>query len=569
MFNSLSQYVAFLESKGELIRIDHFVDPLLEIAEVTDRVSKSEGGGKALLFTNTGTPFPVLTNMMGSSKRVEYALGIESFEQLSNYMDSFVEILTKDHSTFTDKLKLLPTFKEASKWLPKKYRGRAPVQEVVMSEPDLSQLPILKCWPEDGGRFITLPLVHTTDPQRGVRNVGMYRMQVFSNSSTAMHWHRHKTGARHFNSFEGERFPIAVALGGDPVFTYAATAPLPDGIDEYLLAGFIRKKPVELVRCLTQPIDVPANCDFIIEGYIDKVDPLLWEGPFGDHTGFYSPPDWYPKFTVTCITHRKDAIYPATLVGVPPQEDKFIAEATEKIFLTPIKFALVPEILDLYLPEEGCGHNFAVVKITKSYPGQAIKVANALWGAGQMMFNKILLVVDGDIDIRARKSLLEAISQNYYPPSDSHFSRGPSDILDHAAPTLGYGGKVMIDATNKLPEELDNLSNREKLKGALPLHFYREGEEPKGKISVLVDQEFDSEYLTLWLWGANCDPVRDFQLKDERVLFDATSKEKQEGVREWPPIAHSSLETIESVDKKWSKLNLGEIIGSPSIKFFK
>ncbi|MFA5713955.1 MAG: UbiD family decarboxylase domain-containing protein, partial [Bacteroidales bacterium] len=307
----------------------------------------------------------------------------------------------------------------------------------------------------------------------------------------------------------------------------------------------------------------------IIEGYIEKGADPLWEGPFGDHTGFYSPADWYPKFNVTCITHRRDAIYSATLVGVPPQEDKYIAEATEKIFLTPIKFALLPEIVDLHLPEEGCGHNFAVVKIEKSYPGQAIKVANALWGAGQMMFNKIMVVVDEAIDIRNRSAILKAIGKNYFPPSDTHFSRGPSDILDHAAPTMGYGGKVMIDATRKLVEESDHPTQRESSKEIEPIHFYQIGEEPKGKISILIEGKLKDEYLSYWLWGANCDPVRDSHIVEGKLHFDATSKQKGKQIREWPPIAHSNKETIEKIDQKWERLNIGESLASPSLRFLK
>ncbi|HBY01007.1 MAG TPA: menaquinone biosynthesis decarboxylase, partial [Rikenellaceae bacterium] len=439
MYSSLKEYVNFLESKGELVRITEFANPVLEIAEITDRMSKQPGGGKALLFENTGTPYPVLTNMMGSESRIRYALGLDFNEEMSDIFHTVMDEVMQERPSLLDKLKLLPQLKEAAGWLPKKHKGDAPCQDVILYKPDIERLPVLQCWPEDGGRFVTLPLVHTKDTETGARNLGMYRMQIFTSDTTGMHWHRHKTGARHFAKSDENHFPVVVALGGDPVYSYAATAPLPDGIDEYMLAGFLRKKAVSLTDCITQPLQVPADCDFIIEGYVDKNESLVVEGPFGDHTGFYSLADLYPKFHITCISHRKDAIYPATLVGIPPQEDKYIAIATEKIFLTPIKFTMVPEIIDLFLPEEGVGHNIAIVKIEKSYPGQGIKVAHSLWGAGQMMFNKIIIVTDEDIDIRDRKALLKSVLKNYIPKRDTHFSRGPLDVLDHCAPQCGYG----------------------------------------------------------------------------------------------------------------------------------
>jgi 4-hydroxy-3-polyprenylbenzoate decarboxylase len=567
MYKNLGEYVSFLESKGELLRIKEFVDPVLEIAEITDRVSKSEGGGKALLFENTGTSFPVLTNMMGSERRICFALGIESFDEISSYMESLLKELTQERGSFMDKLKILPYLKEASKWLPARFKGHPPCQESVLFQPDLGKFPILKCWPDDGGRFITLPLVHTKDPVTGARNVGMYRMQVFSKTTTGMHWHRHKTGARHFTAFREGEFPIAVALGGDPVYTYAATAPLPDGIDEYLLAGFLRNKPVQLADCLTQPLQVPADCDIVIEGYINKNDPFVTEGPFGDHTGFYSLADLYPKMTVTCITHRKNAIYPATLVGIPPQEDKYIAVATEKIFLTPIKFAMVPEILDLHLPEEGCGHNLAYVKISKSYPGQAIKVAHALWGAGQMMFNKIMVITDQDIDLRDNRQISQVISDHYNPRTDTHFSRGPSDVLDHASPTLGFGGKVMLDATAKLPEESGHGSHQTYSSISKAIHFTTNPSDLKGKINIITDAGISGEYHSLWIWGSNCDPVRDSSFYDNLLVMDATAKSPAPNVREWPPMALSSAETINKIDKKWESLGIGSFIESPSLRF--
>jgi 4-hydroxy-3-polyprenylbenzoate decarboxylase len=572
MYKSLADYVKFLESKNELIRIKEFTDPILEISEITDRVSKQPGGGKALLFENTGTNFPVLTNMMGSSSRIAYALGIESFNEIDDYINNLLKEVMQERGSLLDKLRLLPKLKEAAGWMPKKFKGHAPCQESVLFTPDLSRLPILKCWPGDGGRFITLPLVHTKDPENGTRNLGMYRMQVFTDKTTGMHWHRHKTGAKHFSKLSGGQLPVAIALGGDPVYTYAATAPLPEGIDEYLLAGFLRNSPVLLTDCLTQPLQVPADCDFVIEGYVDKNEPLVIEGPFGDHTGFYSLEDLYPTLHITCISHKKEAIYPATIVGIPPQEDKYIAIATERIFLTPLKFTMVPEICDLHLPEEGIGHNIAIVKIEKSYPGQAIKVAHALWGAGQMMFNKIMIITDQDIDIRDHKQVLEAMASDYTPKTDTHFSRGPLDVLDHTSPKCGYGGKVMFDATRKLPEESGVLRGQNGKKDRV-ISFTHSDSVLNGQINIIVDSHIplDDYYSLLWLWGSNCDPIRDSKFAGDLLVMDSRTKVK--GVdgftREWPGFALSSAETIDSVNLKWDKLGIGPFIESPSLKFLK
>jgi 4-hydroxy-3-polyprenylbenzoate decarboxylase len=353
-YRNLQQFISELDNSGELIKIKEFADPELEIAEITDRISKLPGGGKALLFENTGTQFPVLINSMGSNSRICMALGISNLDEASEKISLLFNQLASEKSNFWQKLKMLPMLKEVSSLMPSKISRKGKCQEIIMNTPDLSKLPILKCWPLDGGRFVTLPLVHTIDPETGFKNTGMYRLQVFSANTTGMHWHRHKTGARHFEAYKklGKKMPVAVSLGGDPAYTYAATAPLPENIDEYMFAGFLRKKKVELVKCITQEIYVPSDADFVLEGYIDPTEEYKLEGPFGDHTGFYSLEDYYPVFHVTCITHRKDAVYPATIVGVPPQEDAWIAKATERIFLSPIRMALVPEIIDMNLPVE-------------------------------------------------------------------------------------------------------------------------------------------------------------------------------------------------------------------------
>ena len=530
MYNGLKEYVKFLEEKGELRRIKAFADPVLEIACATDIESKKPGGGKALLFENTGTDFPVLTNMMGSAARIRLALGVPSLDEIGPRIDALVDSVLSEKKGLRDKLKMLPVLGQAASWMPRPHKGHAPCQDVVQYAAKLSALPVLKCWPQDGGRFITLPLVNTVSPVTGVRNVGMYRMQVLDDATTGMHWHMHKTGAKHLSECT-HRLPVAVCLGGDPVYSYAATAPLPEGFDEYLLAGFLRGKPVELVKCFTQELMVPADCDFVIEGYVQKSEEKFMEGPFGDHTGFYSLEDRYPKFHITCITHRFDAIYPATVVGIPPMEDKYIAEATEKIFLSPIKLAIAPEIEDLYLPEEGVGHNFAIVKIRKQYEGQAFKVANALWGAGQMMFNKFLLVVDEDIDIRSWDAVFDAICRNVDVQRDLLFSRGPLDVLDHAAPETGFGGKLCIDATRK------EKSFRER-----SLHQV---------VQVLFDESEKNaaRYRKLWLLGSNCDPSRDGRVRDHLIL-DATSKKGlPDFKRRWPDIVAHDPEMVAKMEE--------------------
>src|SRR5579863_2581954 len=390
-FNNLSEFLNELESAGELVRIKTFVDPILEIAEITDRISKTTSRNKALLFENTGYDFPVLMNAFGSEKRMCMALGVNHLDDVAREIENLFKLLSAPKESILDKLKLLPKLSQFASWMPKIKNGRGECQEVIMQTPDITKLPVITCWPKDGGPFVTLPIIHTRDLHTGTRNVGMYRMQIFGPTLTGMHWHKHKVSARHFAEYKktGQRMPVAVALGGDPVYAYSATAPLPDNVDEYMLAGFLRKKRVELVKCLTQPeLEVPADADFIIEGYVDPTEDPIWEGPFGDHTGYYSLPDWYPRFHITAITHRKNPVYPATIVGIPPQEDAWLGKATERIFLAPIKMTLIPEIVDMEMPVEGVFHNLVIAKIRKEYAGQAQKVMNAMWGAGQMMFNK-------------------------------------------------------------------------------------------------------------------------------------------------------------------------------------
>ena len=620
-YRDQQQFIEALEKAGELVRIRRFVNPELEITEIVDRVSKA--GGPAILFENTGTPFPLLINAMGSYKRMCIALGVNDMDDVGREIEGLFKQMTAPKDSIIDKLKMLPKLGKIASWAPKVVSGRGACQQVVMDPPDVAKLPVMKCWPHDGGRFITLPVIHTKDPETGHRNVGLYRMQLFGPRLTALHWHLHKVSRRHFDEYKrlGKKMPVAVSLGGDPIYTYAGTAPLPDGIDEYLLAGFIRKKRVELVKCLTQPeIEVPADADFVIEGYVDPSEEMIWEGPFGDHTGFYSLPDWYPRFHITAITHRKNAVYPSTIVGVPPQEDAWIGKATERIFLAPIKMTAVPEILDMNMPVEGVFHNMVLVRINKTYPGQALKVMNALWGAGQMMFTKIMLVTDADVqDVVA---LAKYVSEHTDFANDLVFTQGPTDVLDHSCSRPAFGGKMGIDATKKLPEErrfdaplpldaqkayeqinLETLKslypeivslNKEPLKvGASVVALTLKKSRPQQvkrlaerlfehdmfsqvKLLLVLDADIDIAYFSdaVWRLCNNADVKRDGFVIDDgaghaHLVLDGTRKTKElDGFhRDWPNVLVSDDETIAKIDAMWPELGLGPFVPSPSLRY--
>ncbi len=621
-FKNLADFIDKLKKEGEIKEIIHPVSPVLEISEITDRISKNEG--PALLFTNTGTQFPLLINAMGSERRIKLALGVEHLDDISLEFQKLMNVLTGPKKTFWDKIQMLPRLKEISACMPKRYKGKAPCQQVVMETPDLDKLPILQCWPFDGGKFITLPSVHTIDPDNGTRNVGMYRMQVLGKAHTGMHWHRHKTGARHYEAYKkaGKKMPVSVTLGGDPVYTYAASAPMPDHFDEYLLAGFLRKKSVEMVKCLTNDIEVPADADFVLEGFIDPQEGLISEGPFGDHTGFYSLADFYPRFHITCITHRKEAIYPATIVGIPPMEDAWIGKATERIFLAPMRTAIALEILDMVMPSEGVFHNIVLVKIKKSYPGQGQKVMNALWGAGQMMFTKTILIFDENIDLNNPLKHLGNLLNKINPEQDLSIFQGPLDVLDHAGNKPSFGGKLGIDLTSKFIDEpgyTSSLSDNEipaledvqnKLRSfndiidfnylinlGLPILLLSVHKNQKKQISSLfhelckqpvlsgikiicfMEDIVDIKDLKYVIWRAanNIDFKRDLLIfQPESPLqsiigIDATRKtsELDNFQRPWPNITVMDQNTINSIDAKWEQLNIGPFIESPSNKFRK
>jgi 4-hydroxy-3-polyprenylbenzoate decarboxylase len=462
-YSSYAAFLKALEEAGELRRISEPVATELQITELADREMKSPGGGKALLFekpTINGkiSAFPVAINALGSKRRMAMALGLDSVDELAGQLEFLMK--AKPPKSFADAMKLLRNGIDLIHARPRTVKSAA-CQEVVNhlgggsnGEPfSLDHLPILKCWPQDGGRFITLPTVYTKDPDTGERNVGMYRIQIYDGQTTGMHWQVHKVGARHGKRYyeRGEKMPVAICLGGDPAFTLAATAPLPDGIDEILFAGFARKKSVDLVKCVTQPLEVPAESDFVIEGYVQPGE-MRPEGPFGDHTGFYTPVDDYPVFHVTAITHRKEAIYPCTIVGVPPMEDFHMGGASVRIFL-PIFKMNFPEIVDMALPAEGTFHNLVFVSIRKQYPWQAFKVMHGLWGMGQMMFAKYIVVVDEDCDVQNTSEVLFRWMANTDPQRDSILTKNPLDSLDHAPTVPNMGGHMGFDATKKIPGE--------------------------------------------------------------------------------------------------------------------
>ncbi|HEY3411751.1 MAG TPA: menaquinone biosynthesis decarboxylase [Armatimonadota bacterium] len=448
MYNSLTEFIQRLEDAGELRRIAYPADPNLEITEIADRVMKA--GGPALLFEKPkGYDFPLLINAFGSERRMAMALGAERLDDLA----AEIADLTKPDipQGLGAKIAMGLKYARLAKYLTKQGKGTAPCQEVVMEPPRLSALPVLTCWPLDGGPFITLPLVFTHDPNTGKRNVGMYRMQVFDDVTTGMHWQLHKVGMEHMVDSGAKPIQVAVCLGGDPAYTYSATAPLPKEIDEMLFAGFLRKQAVEMVKCKTIDVSVPRDVDFVIEGYVDPAERRI-EGPFGDHTGFYTPAEPFPVFHVTAITHRKDPVYPATIVGPPPMEDAWLGKATERLFL-PLLKTQVPEIVDMNLPVAAAFHNLAIVSIRKRYPGHARKVMHALWGLGQMMFTKIIIVVDADVDVQNPTEVLWKATGNIDPSRDLEIAMGPVDQLDHASVYACYGGHVGIDATAKWASE--------------------------------------------------------------------------------------------------------------------
>ncbi|HKM90043.1 MAG TPA: menaquinone biosynthesis decarboxylase [Candidatus Acidoferrales bacterium] len=451
-YRDLRAFIDKLEKEGELKRITAEVDPVLEITEITDRVTKS--GGPALLFERPkGSRHPLLINMLGTERRVNLALEVDELDEVAARIRSYMDF--QSPQGLLDKLKMLPKLAELGAFFPKTVKS-GPCKEVVRREDfALSEFPILQCWPEDGGRYITWPLVITKNPETGKRNVGVYRMQVFDGCSTGMHWQTQKHGAEHFRrarSRHGEgKLEVAVAIGSDPATCLSGILPVPPDLDEFMFAGFLRREPVEVVACETVDLEVPANSEIVLEGYVD-VNDLRLEGPFGDHTGFYSQEGDFPVFHVTCITQRKDPVYLTTIVGPPPQEDFWMGHAVERIFL-PVMKMQYPEIADISMPAEGIFHNLMLVSIRKSYPGQARKIMSAIWSLGQAMFTKVIVVVDDDVNVQNHREVLWKALCAIDPERDIQFVLGPVDTLDHAARRQDFGSKMGVDATRKLSGE--------------------------------------------------------------------------------------------------------------------
>jgi 4-hydroxy-3-polyprenylbenzoate decarboxylase len=451
MYTDLSEFLADLDKRRQLVRITDRVSPTLEIAAVTDRACKSPQGGPALLFeAPSGFDIPVATNIFGSLDRMQLALGVTKLEDLEKEID---DLMTPPAPKgVIDALKLLPVVGRLADLMPKTVKD-APCQEVVNRDGTLDDLPILKCWPGDGGPFITLPLVFTRDPETGTRNIGVYRMQVFDSRTTGMHWQRHKGGAQHYRVAErlGRRLEVAVALSPEPILAYCATAPMPEGLDELLLGGFLSRRRIEVVKCVTVDLEVPASSHIVLEGYVEPGERRR-EGPFGDHTGFYSQPDDYPVFHLTCVTRRARPTYLTTIVGIPPMEDYYLGLASERIFLPMIR-KTVPEIVDMHFPAEGIFHNLVIVSIDKRYPGHARKIMNAFWGLGQLMFSKTIVVVDKDVNVHDAGEVAWIVGTHMDPLRDVQMTKGPVDDLDDAADLPAYGGKMGIDATRKWASE--------------------------------------------------------------------------------------------------------------------
>ena len=601
-YPSLREFIDKLEREEELLRIKESVSPILEITEITDRISKQPGGGKALLFENVeGSSMSVLINAFGSAKRMNMALGVHDIEDIPKRIERYIKI--PPPSTLLDKAKLLPMLLEATQFPPKLLNTtHPPCQEIVQlnDDIDIGKIPVLQCWPDDAGRFITFPIVINRSTDNKIRNVGLYRMQVYDKKTTAMHWHIHKDGAHFFHEYKKQNkvMEVAVALGADPASCYSASAPLPYGIDEFLLAGFIRKKSVPLVKCKTVDLEVPANAEIVLEGYIDPSEMRL-EGPFGDHTGYYSQDGDYPVLHITAITHRKDPVYLTTIVGKPPQEDFYLGRATERIFLPLLKTQL-PEIVDMNMPAEGVFHNCVIVSIDKRYPMQSRRIMSALWGLGQMSFVKIIITVDSKVNVHDYEEVAKILLSTVDFETDLFFSEGILDVLNHASDQVLYGSKLGIDLTSKIegepgygkdvpplietkrlprPEEITKtfqeiktcqimelqvpvllvaLDKQTKNQGSKFIDaFFANPEFSAIEILIVLESHVDLTNISIVMWKLfnNLDPKRDLYFKNNRVGIDVTKKLPEEGYQQnWPEEIEMSSEIKTKVNKKWPTL---------------
>ncbi len=579
-YKDISKFLEDLEKRNLLDTVDLEVDPELEITEIADRVSKEYG--KALKFNNVkGSKFPLVINIMGTYERLNLGLGVENLDDIADQIEDYMDLSA--YVTLKGKIKAIPKLAPLPFIFPKKV-SKAPCQEVI-EDPDLDKLPILKCWPQDGGKYITLPLVFTKDPENGQQNVGMYRLQVYDKMTTGMHWHLHKDGREIYEKYRklGKKMPVSVALGCDPATIYASTAPLPKMIDEMIFAGYLRKKSVELVKSVTNDIYVPANAEFILEGYVD-LDELRMEGPFGDHTGYYSLSDMYPVFHLEKITRKENPIYPTTIVGKPPMEDCYLGKATERIFLPLMKMQCA-EIVDIDFPLEGVFHNCAIVSIKKAFPLHANKVLYSLWGLGQMMYTKNIIIVDEDVDVHNYNQVLWEIVRNVTYENHLLITEGPLDALDHASDRPHQGFRLGVDACKKLekeskgkelditlfselingknsPVKIISYSKEENIK---PVKKYLEDiSNNTSRFVIVVDSWVDIEDLSTVSWKIfnNIDPKRDsvIKMREDSSIFigiDATRKgDDPEFTRNWPDDIEMSEEIKDLVDKRWPKYGI-------------
>ena len=603
-YPSLIEFIERLEIDGELLRINESVSPILEIAEITDRVSKKPRGGKALLFENVeGSSMPLLINAFGSTKRMNLALGVHNIEDIAKRIESYIKI--PPPTTLLEKAKLLPMLLQAAQFPAKLVQpAHPPCQEVVHlnDDIDLGTIPILQCWPQDAGRFITFPIVINRSVDKKIRNVGLYRMQVYDKKTTGMHWHIHKDGAHFFHEYRKQNkvMEVAVALGADPASCYSASAPLPYGIDEFLLAGFIRKASVPLVKCKTVDLEVPANAEIVLEGYIDPAEMRL-EGPFGDHTGYYSQDGDYPIFHITAITHRKNPVYLTTIVGKPPQEDFYLGRATERIFL-PLLRTQLPEIVDMDMPVEGIFHNCVIVSLDKRYPMQSRRLMSALWGLGQMSFVKTIVTVDAEVNVHDYEEVAKLLLNKVDFATDLFFSEGVLDVLNHASDQRLHGSKLGIDLSTKIEGEpgykkeapvsanSSELPSAEKVmaifkevqnckvlelqaKRSVLLVALNKTGPHQGKqfiqsfldhaefsaieIIIVLEGHVDIENIStvMWKFFNNLDPKRDFYFDAGRLGIDVTQKFPEEGYQQsWPEEIEMTAEIKTQVDKKWNDL---------------
>lgn len=563
----LHSFIEELEKLGELKRVPTEVSSELEITEITDRVSKAYG--PALLFEQVkGSKYPVLINAMGSYSRMSKGLGVKDFDELGALIAEYLAF--GNYLSVKKLIKSAPRLLRLLYALPSKSRRRGKCQEVIEHEVDLDTLPVLKCWPEDAGKFVTLPLVFTKDLNTKRQNVGMYRMQLLDKTSTGMHWHKHKDGSEIYKGYQerGLRMPVSVALGCDPAITYASTAPMPPMLDEMMLAGWLRKSRVRMVKSITNDIYVPANAEFVLEGFVDPSEDLVLEGPFGDHTGYYSLADYYPRFHVTCITHRKDAVYPATVVGKPPMEDCYMAKATERIFL-PMLRMIIPELVDINLPLEGVFHNCAIVSVRTNYPGAAAKTMNSIWGMGQMMYTKLIVVVDATVDVQDIKQVRDAILAHVDADTNLIISEGPLDALDHSSNEALYGNRLGIDATGK--RKIQRTGQLTGTYHIISLQKEHPGQAREAlaeymnchpdKFVIAVDQEVDTADLSTVMWKVfnNIDAKRDLVTLDGKIGIDATKKWREEGLtRDWPKDIEMTQEIKQLVDEKWRHYDISE-----------